>query len=257
MDIQFGFLPQTFFLVLARVGGVLATVPFFGGSSVAPTIRAALILAVALVLTPVAPPGWVAAAGALRTLEGIVFGALGEVVLGAAIGLVCGLFVSVFLVGGEIIAQGSGLMMAQEVDPTSGISQTMMSQMLQSAFVLCVVLTNGHLVLLKLVAGSFYSVPPQTAWLTQNWMFGLMALGSGLFEWGVRLAAPVIATILILDVGFGLIARIAPDFDILFMSIPIRLSAALAMFGFVARFGAPFFGSVSDRMLEACAAMLR
>lgn len=255
-DIQFGYTLQTFCLVLARVAAIVGLAPFYGGPRLAPVIRVSLMLMIAVILTPIVPAPWAAAAGRIATLPGLAMAVLGEVLLGAVVGMICNLFVSVFVIGGEAMAQGAGLLMAQEVDPTSGQSNNIISQLLQMVFLLLVVSVNGHLVLLKYVAGSFYSIPPQLAWLNNGWMEGLMQLSANVIEWGVRFSAPIIAVILIVDVGFALVARLAPDFDVLFMSIPVRLAVALSIIGFVIRFGENFFMSMVRKMLEACSALL-
>jgi len=257
MDIEFGFLPQTFFLVLARLLAILSTVPFFGGERMPVRLRIMVGFVIALVITPMVPLAWAQSAGQMTSLPALVLGVMGEVILGAAVGFVCHLFVSIFVVAGDMIAQCAGLSMATEVDPTSGMNNTIITNLLQSLFILTVVLSNGHLVLLKMVAASFYSVPPQCVWITKEWVYGIVSLGSGMFEWGIRLAAPIMAADLILNVGFALVARIAPDFDILFTAIPIRLLVALSLLGVILKLSGYFFDSVTRDMLAACAAMLR
>ncbi|MBN1672162.1 MAG: flagellar biosynthetic protein FliR [Kiritimatiellae bacterium] len=256
MTVQFGFWPQTFFLVLARSAGITAAVPFFGGAEVPGPIRIALALLIAVVLTPLVPMEWAVTAASLNTLPAVVLGMVGEALLGAAIGLVCSLFIQACVIGGNIISQGSGLFLARNVDPVHGYDNPIMGQLLQMTFVVIVLATNGHLVLLRLLAASFRTVPPQITWLNQATVGELIAMGGEMFRLGVKLAAPLLAASLILNVGLGLIARMAPDFNVLFLALPVRVFMGMFMTGLILRYGAAIFGQLVQRMLELCARVL-
>jgi flagellar biosynthetic protein FliR len=73
---------------------------------------------------------------------------------------------------------------------------------------------------------------------------GIVQAGSILLIAGLRLAAPMLAAFLLLMVVLGVIARIAPETEILFISLPLQVGLGLmlaAMFipfvnGFVAEF---------------------
>jgi flagellar biosynthetic protein FliR len=255
-EISFGVWPQVFFLVLARVAGILNTVPFFWGYHASPAIRVASSLAVALVLTPLAPAPWLAAAAGMNTLFGVFLGMLGEVAFGAAVGLICNVCVATVTVGGSEIAQSAGLQMAEELDPQSGISNTIMTNLLNMIFLLVVVLGNGHLALLRLTAASFFYAGPQLAWLHQGWVTGLISLGSDMFHWGLRIAAPVMAAMLVVNSGFALIARLAQEFDVLFLSIPVRLVVTFVVLGITLRFSQSVLQGIMNRMLEICARVM-
>ncbi len=255
-EITFGVWPQVFFLVLARVGGILNTVPFFWGYHTSPAIRVASSVAVALVLTPLAPDTWLAAAGSMNTLFGVFLGMLGEVAFGAAVGLICNVCVATVTVGGNEIAQSAGLLMAEEVDPQSGISNSIMTNLLNMIFLLIVVLGNGHLALLRLTAGSFYHAGPQLVWLKQGWVIGMISLGSDMFNWGLRIAAPVMAAMLVVNSGFALIARLAQEFDVLFLSIPVRLVTTFVVLGVTMRFSQGVMQGIMNRMLDLCARLM-
>ena len=44
---------------------------------------------------------------------------------------------------------------------------------------------------------SFAAVPPQLTWLSSGLLSNLLSLGTLMFEWGIKLAAPVLAGVLI------------------------------------------------------------
>jgi flagellar biosynthetic protein FliR len=84
----------------------------------------------------------------------------------------------------------------------------------------------------------------------------VISLGSVMFEWGLRLAAPVLGAAMILNVALGLMSRLAPNFNILFLSLPIRVFTGIACLGLILRFGSSFFARAIEQMMAACASVL-
>lgn len=257
MEIQFGYYPQLFLLVLARAGAIIGSVAILGKGRVPPRIRAAMALMLALLFTPLLSVQGALAATRMTNICEISLAMLNEVLLGMVVGLACDIVLTVCSLAGFIIGFGSSLTMAQVVDPTSGISGDIIGAILQLVGVMIFILCDAHLVLIRLLYQSFTILPQNPAgWLTADLMSDIVLLLQKAYEWGVRLAAPAIAVAFLLDLSMGLIARMAPDFDILFLSLPIRLSLGLATFGFILRYGGSVFGRLCEVMESACGRIL-
>jgi flagellar biosynthetic protein FliR len=110
--------------------------------------------------------------------------------------------------------------------------------------------------LIRLLFESFAVVPPGGTLTATGLWTHLVAMGGIMFEWGVSLAAPLVAAALIVDVSMGLMARMAPDFEIMFLSLPVRLTIGLGLFGIVLRCSAGTFARITEQMLEQCARIL-
>ncbi|MEI6810064.1 MAG: flagellar biosynthetic protein FliR, partial [bacterium] len=149
------------------------------------------------------------------------------------------------------------LTMAQVVDPTSGISTDIIGTILQLTCFMIFVLNDAHLVLIKMMYQSFAILPLNpSAWLTRDLFSDVVQLLQRAYEWGIRLAAPAIAVAFLLDLSLGLMSRMAPNFDILFMSLPIRLFAGLFTFGMILRYGGPFFSYMCEFTEGFCSRIL-
>jgi flagellar biosynthesis protein FliR len=255
MQIQLGYYPIVVLLVLARVGAIVAMSPIFEGR-VEPQIRIAMTLVITLALLPALPASWVAAAREVDTPLEMALALLNELLLGAALGLMCNLFLGACALAGELMGHGCSLTMAQTLDPLSGESSPAMDQVLRMLFVLLFLLGNGHLALLRLLGASFRSLPPALGWLDGAFGNRLVALSADMFTMGVCLALPLLAAALVVDVCFGLIARLAPEFDVLFLSLPVRLSVGLVLFGLVLRYSAGSFARMIEKMLNQFARVL-
>jgi flagellar biosynthetic protein FliR len=136
--------------------------------------------------------------------------------------------------------------MAGVIDPLNGTNENAIGGLLQTTFVIFFIISNGHLLLLKLLGRSFEVIPPQLIWLKKDVLIDIISMGKLLFEWAIKLAAPTVAAALILDSALGLMSRMAPDFDILFLSLPIRLFIGLALIGITIKFGAGFFEKMAE-----------
>jgi flagellar biosynthetic protein FliR len=256
LEIGFWYCPQLIVLVLSRVAAVLMTFNFLGWSGVPQVFKVAVALMVTLALMPVVPVEWAVAARKLDTMPALVIAGLSEILTGVAIGLVCQLFLAACRMGGYLIGFSNSLMMAQQVDPGSGVSSNAISGIVQSLFVLLFFLTNGHLVLFQQLAGSFHDLPLFSLSTLTDSFGGIVAMGARMFEWGLKIAMPVLAVGLLLDVSMGLVSRLAPEFEIMFLSLPIRLFAGLATFGLVLATSGDLFQGMIEEMLSGMMRMM-
>ena len=62
----------------------------------------------------------------------------------------------------------------------------------------------------------------------------------------------MIAAGLVINAGMGLISKMAPQFNVLFLSMPIRLGAGMMMMGLFLRYGSGQMREVIKVMLEYC-----
>ena len=256
MEFQFGFFPQVFLLVFFRTIAILIPIVIYGRVLVPAKIMVALGLLLALVLLPIVPPSWHQAAAGIQNIPQMLFALLNEILLGAVIGLTLNMMLAIALLGGTIAGWGSSLMMAQSIDPVTGAEDVILSEIVQNTLIMFFLLSNGHLLIIKMLAVSFQAVPPDFRWLQAGLMNRLIEMGAHMFQWGLRFGLPVMATVLLIDACMGLVSRMAPDFDILFLSFPIRLIAGLAVLGLTIRYGAGFFNNVIDMTLRQCAGFL-
>jgi flagellar biosynthesis protein FliR len=256
MTIELGHYPQMLLLVLSRMLGLIALTPFYGGENLSARIRIAMALAMTVLLLPIVPESWSQTSRGLTDIGPLALAMVAEVFIGAGLALICGIFVSSFEMGGMIIGRASGLMMAQSLNPVSGEQNPVLSHFLQMLFILLVMLWNGHLALLRLLALSLQAGPrlpePGQAMLAAT----IVDLAARLFTLGVTFALPVMGAALIVNGAFGLIARLAPNFNVLFLALPFRLAAGIGVLGVSLQYGSGMFDRVAREMLEACAGFL-
>src|SRR2546423_14268591 len=224
LDSIFGFL-----LVLARVSGIFIFVPLPGVKSGPEITRVVLSLGITLSLFSF----WPQVAG----LEQSPGRLAGYICLEAALGKAIGLAMAFLMEGLQIAAQIAGLQAgygyASAVDPTS--------QADSSVLLIFAQLTGGLLFfalgldreVLRIFAASLQAWPVGKVFLSPKLAENVLRLGSGMFTMGVRLALPVIALLLLVDLALALIGRLNAQLQPITLAFPIKILASLAIIGWM------------------------
>lgn len=217
-----------FALVLVRTSALVVSAPILGHGTQFSGYKVALIFAVALVIdlalgTPEVP--------AEPVLLGIM--ALREVLIGAFLGFLLQLVTVAVHVGGEMVGQEMGFMVARQVDPVTGVQTALTTNMYENLFLLALLSMSGHHWLLRSLGESFERAPLGELWLgagladTTARMFGEM------FQAGIVFAAPVMVFLMLTSILIGLLARAVPHLNILEIGFTVRVGVAMgAMFLF-------------------------
>jgi flagellar biosynthetic protein FliR len=208
-----------FTLVLARVSGLLMTAPVYGSLDVPIRVRALLVFALALLLTPTQ----IAQRAEAATL--IDYGVLiaGEL----AIGLVLGLGVQILFlapqVAGQLISQMSGIALADVFNPSLDSEVPVFSQLLYLFSLAIFLVIGGHRLVMAGLLETFQAIPPGQASFLATFSDSFNTLAAQSLELGLRAAAPTVTSLLLATLIMGLISRTVPQLNI--MSLGFGISA--------------------------------
>ncbi|HJL19598.1 MAG TPA: flagellar biosynthetic protein FliR [Sandaracinaceae bacterium LLY-WYZ-13_1] len=210
------FLPFLF-LVFLRVGILIASLPAPFGSGAPVQVRVALALFVTLA---VCGPHWSDAPAI--PLEALPLGraALGELLVGAVIGLTVRVTLAAAEVAGNLAGLSMGQGFAATVDPTFGEQMLPVARVLSALAVLIFFALSGHHVTLRALAASLRLAPVGDS-LSHAVHAGTVEIGAGLLAQGLRIASPVVGTMFLVQIGMGLIARSAPRVQIFSLTFAI------------------------------------
>lgn len=234
-------------LVFVRVGGLLMAAPFFSRPFVPVQVKVMLAVLLAFILVGYASGPLPAHAG---HPVGFAVALLVEATTGLLLGFAAGLVVQAVQMAGEVIGFQMSLSLAGVYSPVDGTTSNPVGQLLSLAFLLLFVLLDGPHHLIRALAASFEVVPLGGAHIAAG---GALLLGwmGEFFATALRLAAPFMVTLLLLDVALGIFARVVPQADLFALSLPVKLMAGLSLCwvfvqGFVALSPALVDGMVSD-----------
>ncbi|GAB4356681.1 MAG: flagellar biosynthetic protein FliR [Gammaproteobacteria bacterium] len=228
---------------LMRIGAMMGVAPVLGSAMVPVRLRIALALALTLLLFPVLPP---MPAVEPLSASGLVISAQ-QVVIGLAMGFALRLVFSAMTVAGQTIAISMGLGFASTIDPQNGVQVPVVSQLYVILATLLFLVLNGHLLLIEIVAGSFTSLPVAVDGMTRQGLWHLVGWGSEMFAGAMLVAMPIVGSILLLNISFGVITRAAPQLNIFAVGFPLTI-----LMGFVVVWLAlPGVATQFERLLEA------
>lgn len=228
-----------FLLVAARVAAVFAFVPFAGWKAATEPARIVLVVGITVCLWPVAPllPGPVAGLG---QLAGWV---AREVGIGLAIGLATAFVLESFALGAQLIGAQAGYSYASTVDPTSqadsGILQVL-SQLMASLLFLSLGLDRY---LIRALARSYKPEFEELLLRPES----LIQAGADMWQVAFRLALPVVAFLILLDVALALVGRVNAHLQLLSVAFPAKMLAALVVMAAAAPAYPALFGWQAER----------
>jgi flagellar biosynthetic protein FliR len=236
-----------FALVLTRISAFFLVLPVFGWKAIPVQIKVAATVLLSLFFCLVTPLG--VDPTQVSTLETVLLLA-NEAVYGLALGLIVVLLFSVVKLAGRIIERQMGLAMAQIMDPFTGERAQPLGSLLEMIFIILFLSANGHHLFLLIISKSYEAFPAGTIPRVGMLTGGVINAGSAMFIAGLRLAAPMLAAFLVLMVALALLARLVPEMNILFISMPMRVALGLFMAATFLPFVNGFVTEMADWMAK-------
>jgi len=217
-------------LAFARLLTFLSIVPFFGGAAVSGRVKvataASFVIIVFPTLTAGLPPGGRLPFGPI----GFVALIIKEVFIGFTLGFVASLVFESIQMAGRIIDVQRGAALAELFAPQLQAPVSELGQFkLQLAIVLFLT-TGAHRIFIAAMLRSFETIPalgvPKVAGLTPV-VPVIVELSGDVIAIAVGLAAPGIVVLLMTDALFGVINRVAPQINVFFLSLPVKMAVGV------------------------------
>lgn len=225
MDIITGQL-LAFFMVLTRISAFFAITPLFSWQGLPARIKLGMALFISGFIAVMQPlPQSAYELSAIMTAILLA----NEIVYGMALGIICILLFSTIRIFGRIVETQMGLNMSQILDPLSGEQSQPLSMLIEFCFILMFFAANGHHLMLMIISKSFESFPLGTAPTTSILLEGVVQAGSLMLIVSLKMAGPLLAAFLFMLIVLAIFARIAPEMNILFLSMPVRVAVGLIM----------------------------
>lgn len=215
-----------FVMVLTRVSAFLASSPIFSwqGLPVRVKIGIAFFISILLGMGIPTPQSEYELSGVLAAIL-----LVNEAIYGVALGIICNLLFSTVRMFGIIAEAQMGLNMSEIFDPTTGETAQPLSMIVDMCFILIFLWAQGHHMLLIVLSKSYGAYPLGTVPGIAEMLEGIVAAGSTMLAESLKMAAPIMAAFILMLVVLAIFARIAPEMDILFLSMPIRVAIGLIM----------------------------
>ena len=216
----------SFLWPLFRVSAIVMTAPVFGAKTVPARVKLIISLAITSVIVPMLPATMPEVE--VFSLQGL-YVTVNQILIGIAIGFTTQLVFSAIIMAGQIVAMQMGLGFSLMVDPQNGTQAPVMSQF-YIIFVLLVYLSlNGHLVLVQIMIDSFTTLPVALTGLSTESIWGIVSWASYIFSGAIGIAIPAIASLLVVNLSFGIMTRAAPQLNIFAIGFPVTMMLGFAL----------------------------
>ena len=212
-------------LVFVRLGSALMLLPGIGEPYVYARFRLMVALALSFALAGAlgpelpAPPAEVAEGALLVAREaavGLFIGAAARVVFAA------------LHVAGSVMAFQSGLAVAAIFDPNEATQGTLTGNLLTTTGLVLLFVTDAHHALLHALAASYAGLPAGGSLPLDDVAELMIRLADAMFGVALRIAAPLILVSLLTYLVMGVLNRLMPAFQVLFVAMPLQLLLAFA-----------------------------
>jgi len=245
-----------FGLTLARVGGLVTFAPFFGSAAVAMTVRTILAIVLAWVLTPVALESY----GTLPAgMIGYTVLLVKELLLGFLVGFIAKIIFGLLDIAGQLMGFQIGFGFIQVVDPQTQVETPFLAIFLNLIGLVIFLTLNCHHWLLQAIVES-YRLNITGLEISGPLIQQLVESTHEMFVLGIKLSAPFLVTLFIVDVLFGLLGRTAPQIHILIIGMSAKSLIGFIMLAGLAYSFVPFISQEIGRLgpeLEAYLMLLR
>lgn len=230
-------------LVVTRTLTFLMSMPVLGMRSVPSTVRIAIALWMAFAVMPVVVE---AGAQAPQTVMEFVLAICVEVLAGLMLSFGAITLFAAVQFAGEIIGIQMGLAMANVLDPTTNLQVSVISQTYNLLAVLVFLAIDGHLMVLQSLNDSFAVLVPGTFVPAAAGLMETVSQVGSLYSFALRLALPVIVSLLLVSLSLGVVGRTVPQLNILVLGFPIKILVGC----FVLMASIPIFGDVVVDMMR-------
>lgn len=215
-----------FTLVLLRISAFVVTWPVLGSIQMAPQMKVLFALILTLLVFPLqrwTPEQMEAAMNNMFLLS------MKEVFIGLCTGYLAKFFFFGFQIAGEMVSTSMGLNSAQVFNPTVGGNSTAVENFYVTIASMFFLAVNGHHFLLSGVIDSLKWLPPATLTLHSQQFIGIAPMVQEICEIGLKMSAPVMISILVVNIIMGVIGKTVPQMNVLVTSFPVNIFVGLAL----------------------------
>jgi flagellar biosynthetic protein FliR len=240
-----------FLLVLARVSGAVAFVPLPGMRSSPEMARVVLALAFAIALFPAwpqAPGDW--------SLSWMAKSLAAEAAFGLTVGVFVAFLTEGFQLAAQILGLQAGYSYASTIDPNSQADSSVLQVFTQLAASLLFLAFGLHREVIRVFARSLEIYPAGSYVISAPAAEAVLRLGSAMFTTGLRLAMPVVALMLLVDLSLALLGRLNAQLQLLTLAFPAKILASLVLLASICSVLPVVYQSAAERTVAALSELL-
>lgn len=215
-----------FMLTFCRIGAAFMVLPIFSASFVNVTLRLALALAITALIYPNVvssfPPE------PTNVLE-LFFLFVCEIIIGIFLGLIPVFLLTALDLAGSNIGISLGFSNASMFDPANSSQSMLTNTFLSYVAILMILSLNLHYLVITAIFDSYSLFVPGKGLQIGDITYFLSNTLVASFKIGFEISAPFVVFSIILNVGMGILSRLMPQLNVLFLVMPMQSFFGLAL----------------------------
>jgi len=217
LDEMLSYVP-VFVLVLFRIAGFMLFAPLYGSARIPKRVKTLMAVILAMGITPsVSQPPHLP----LSSL-GVAMAIGGEICFGLAMGMILSFVFIAAQWAGEMIGQQLGFNIAETFDPQFGQSSSLVGDMYYMLTLVIFLAIGGHRQIIRGLRDSFDTLPLMSVGINQPLLNLVIQMFQTATMLAVRLAAPVLVTMLVVDMTLGFLGKTMPQMNVMTMGLSIK-----------------------------------
>ena len=209
-----------FGLILLRMTAFITSSAIFSSTSISVYVKILFsVVLTFLVFKAVATNEVIARVDALQ--DQLILLCARELILGLVLGFFTRIFFFAISMAGEIVSVSTGLGQAQLFNPMIGSMGNAMEQFYTTIGTLIFLTLNGHHMMLQGLVHSFSVSHLAELGINVNSFVEVVMKAQEFFILGVRIAAPILISMMIVQVGVALLSRAVPQINVLVTSASV------------------------------------
>lgn len=231
---------QLFLLVMLRASGLFLMAPLLSNRMFPSQVKVGMVVLMAIILVPTLRQTSIPE---VLSLSSLVVVAAKELLVGLSIGFVFSLLITGVQAAGDIVSYQIGFSMAQTIDPTSGSETTTLGQFWVLLASVLFMALNGHHLVIAAFKDSYDVIPPAAVSFNATAVDLIVTYSAYVFVIGLKIAAPVVVTLMLTDVAMGTLSRLMPTMNVFILGFGVKTGVGLA----VAALSLPVFAYVLEK----------
>lgn len=238
------------FLHVVRVGAFVAVLPLFGKQSDSGMLRMAISTSIGAIFwwigdQRVDTPNHIIELGVMAIREGLI---------GLSLGFVLSTMTTLLVSAGEFISSEMGFSLARTMNPETGVSGTVVSQLLSVMGFLIILSLDLHHDAIRILDLTFNACKIGEPFDYQPIWEGVVVLVGSSVKLALQYSFPILGTMLLVSTGLVLLGRAVPAINLMEFAFALRIIISLTGLSLFITEGGPFlvhtFISILNRAAE-------
>lgn len=234
-----------FLLIFVRLSGIFIITPIFSRRNVPIMFKIVFTFLLTLILINIVDFNQ-------TQLDIYVFLSyiLKELFLGTFIGFIIYLFFSSLYLTGKLVDMQLGFSMVNVLDPNSNIQIPITGNFYYIIALLTFLSVDGHHVLIKTLLDSFSIIPLGSYVIKSTIYKEVLVIIINIFIIAFKLSSPILATIFIINIMLGILARTMPQMNVFVIGMPLRIAIGIITLILIIPFVIAFMCNLYEQIFQ-------